>query len=175
MGHPEMGYTMITGFDSVVLTARRPGPAIARFLEQWSDRWPDMRVAVTDGSGESRFVAWRATRPSIPDTNGEVLVARDERMLGDWDEHGYELLDPAAGPFAVFYRPCPARQFPALVHGDPYAQDVGHPFEPYPVTVVGAGLWLVTAVTPDDESAFSRSVIEAVIAAFGPGDEVGGQ
>lgn len=103
-----------------------------------------MWIAVAHEPVESRFVAWRTSGTAIPEASGDVLIAQDERMLSDWDEHGYELPDSIVGPFAVFYRPCPATQFPALVQRDPYARDPAHQFEPCPVTVVGVGLWLVT-------------------------------
>ena len=39
-------------------------------------------------------------------------------------------------------------------------------FDPYPVTIVGTGLSLDTIVAPDEDSEFSRSVIERMIAAL---------
>jgi hypothetical protein len=154
---------MITGLDTVVLAAGRAGPAVARFLEQWGRLWPAMRISAGDPA-QSPFVRWRDASAGIPEACGEVLVAQDEQMLSDWDGHGYEIPGSAVGPFAVFYRPCTAPRFEALVQDDPYAR--GMSFEPYPVTVVGPNLSLVTIVTPDDESEFSRSVINGVIAAL---------
>lgn len=154
---------MITGFDSVVVTAGLPGPAIGRFLTQWGLQWPDMRVSTGDPA-ESPFVTWRDARPAVPEKRGEVLVARDERMLSDWDEHGYAIPGSAVGPFYLLYEPCPAPQFSALLQHDPYAG--GMRFDPYPVTIVGTGLSLVTVVTPDEDSEFSRSVIDGVVAAL---------
>jgi hypothetical protein len=159
----EWEFVMITGFDSVVIAAGRPGPAIGRFLEQWGLLWPDMRISTGDPA-QSSFVTWRDERPALPEVRGEVLVARDEGMLSDWDEHGYEIPGSTAGPFALFYRPCPAPSFSALVQDDPYAG--GMLFDPYPITIVGAALSLVTVVTPDENSEFSRGVIDGVIAAL---------
>ncbi|WP_285631974.1 hypothetical protein [Lentzea sp. NBRC 102530] len=154
---------MITGFDTVLLAAGRAGPAVGRFLEQWGRGWPDMRISVGDPA-QPPFVSWRDTRPDVPEACGEVLVARDERMVSDWDDHGYEIPGSAAGPFALLYQPCPAPQFEALVQRDPYAR--GLPFDPHPVTVVATDLSLITIVTPDDDSEFSQSVINGVIAAL---------
>ncbi|MEV8438252.1 hypothetical protein AB0425_12810 [Actinosynnema sp. NPDC051121] len=154
---------MITGFDSVVLAAARPGPALGRFLERWGRGWPDMRVSAGDPA-RSPFVTWRDERPVLPEARGEVLVARDERMLSDWDEHGYEVPGSSAGPFALLYEPCPAPRFPALAQEDPYAR--GALFDPYQITIVGAALSLVTIVTPDEDSEFSRRVIDGVIDAL---------
>jgi hypothetical protein len=158
---------MITGADTVVLTAGRPGPAIGRFLEQCGRRWPDMRISAGDPA-QGQFVAWRDTRLPIPEACGEVLVAQDERMVSDWTDHGYAIPGSAVGPFALFYQPCAAPRFAALVQQDPYARGLG--FEPYPVTVVATDLSLVTVVTPDDDSEFSRSVIDGVIAALAQWD-----
>ncbi|MBE1461548.1 hypothetical protein [Kibdelosporangium phytohabitans] len=154
---------MITGVDTVLLTAGRVGPAIGRFLEHWGRVWPDMRISAGDPA-QPPFVAWRDTRPDIPEACGEVLVVEDERMLSDWDDHGYEIPGSTVGPFALLYQPCPAPQFEALVQRDPY--DRGLPFDPYPVVVVATDLSLITIVTPDDDSEFSQSVVDGVIAAL---------
>ena len=154
---------MITGFDTVVVTAGRPGPAIGRFLTEWGSQWPDMQVSAGDPA-EPPFITWRDAGPALPETRGEVLVARDERMLSDWDEHGYALPGSAVGPFFLLYQPCPAPRFRAQVQQDPYV--TGMRFDPYPVTIVGTGLSLITIVTPDEDSEFSRSVIDGMIAAL---------
>ncbi|MEV2240352.1 hypothetical protein [Micromonospora sp. NPDC049891] len=44
---------------------------------------------------------------------------------------------------------------------NPY-QRTGLGFEPYPATLVTAGLSLVTIVTPDAESHFSRGILDAL-------------
>ncbi|ONI88628.1 hypothetical protein ALI144C_06240 [Actinosynnema sp. ALI-1.44] len=154
---------MITGVDTVLLTAGRAGPAIGRFLEQWGRVWPDMRISAGDPA-QTPFVTWQDARSDIPETCGEVLVAKDERMLSDWDDHGYEIPGSAVGPFALLYQPCQAPRFEALVQHDPYAR--GLPFDPYPVIVVATDLSLITIVTPDGDSEFSQSVINGVIAAL---------
>ena len=48
---------------------------------------------------------------------------------------------------------------------EPYGHGLGR-FEPYDVTLVADGLYLITVVAPDEDSEFSRSVIEAMVDAL---------
>lgn len=154
---------MITGADTVLMTAAAPRLAVRAFLDRWSARWPDMRVLVT-GHDESGFAEWARARDVLPTARGNVLVARDAAMVEAWDEFGYELPDSAEGPFTVMYEPCPARTFHVTANEDPYAR--GMQFDPYEAVVVGAKLTLVTVVTPDLDGTFSREVIDSVITAL---------
>ena len=155
---------MITGSDSVILTAVSPAPAIRRFLDRWLEAWPDMRADL-HGDG---FAPWSQLRDlELPET-GEVLVAKDQAMQDAWDEHGYELPGVDEGPFTLMYQPCPATRFTVTVTSDPYAPDSGFGFAPYPAQVLGAGLHLVTAVTPSTKKGFSDRVIEYLTAELAP-------
>lgn len=155
---------MITGSDSVILTAVPPAPAIRRFLDRWLEVWPDMRADL-HGDG---FAPWSQLRDlELPGT-GEVLVAKDQAMQEAWDEHGYDLPGVDEGPFTLMYQPCPTIRFTVTVTSDPYAPDSGFGFAPYPAQVLGAGLHLVTAVTPSTMKDFSDRVVEYLTAEFAP-------
>ncbi|TVT38045.1 hypothetical protein FNH05_24685 [Amycolatopsis rhizosphaerae] len=154
---------MITGFDTVLIAAGPAGPAVTRLLNQWARHWTDMRVALVDHD-DSGFREWSSTRQDLPQRQGTILVARDDDMVADWDEHGYKIPDSPEGPFSLLYEPCPARVFSALVKEDPYARN-GR-FEPYDAAIVGHNLTLVTIVTPDEQSDYSRSIIDAAVSAL---------
>jgi hypothetical protein len=155
---------MITGSDSVILTAVPPAPAIRRFLDRWLEVWPDMRADL-HGDG---FAPWSQLRElELPET-GEVLVAKNQAMQDAWDEHGYELPGVDEGPFTLMYQPCSATRFTVTVTSDPYAPDSGFGFAPYPAQVLGAGLHLVTAVTPSTMKDFSDRVVGDLTAEFAP-------
>ena len=155
---------MITGSDYVILTAVSPAPAIRRFLDRWLEVWPDLRA---DLHGEG-FAPWPELRDlDFPET-GEVLVAKDQAMQEAWDEHGYDLPGVDEGPFTLMYQPCPAARFTVTVTSDPYTPDSGFGFAPYPAQVIGAGLHLVTAVTPGTMKNFSDRVVEDLMAEFAP-------
>jgi hypothetical protein len=153
---------MISGADNVLVVAGHGGTAVVRFLDGWAQRWPGMRVAL-DGPEVYADGGWPDVRDQVAADRGEILVARDKDMDVAWEEHGYDIPGEPEGPFAVFYRPCPATQFTAQVTTDPYDRGGDLIFNPYEVQVVGAGLSLVTLVTPDMEKGFSQQVIAAFI------------
>jgi hypothetical protein len=156
---------MITGFDTVLVSASPVGPAISGFLDGWCQRWPSMHVAVT-GQHDSQFLEWPVARREIPVQRGEILVAKDIEMVMAWDEHGYEVPDAPEGPFGILYEPCPARVFTAVAQQDPYARGQEYGFEPYENLIVGRDLTLTTIVTPDGDSACSHTIIDAVVSAL---------
>lgn len=150
---------MITGADTVVVTATPAAAAIHRMLRRWQSAWPQLRVDL-NGDG---FAPWSEDRAGGLSDRGELLVARDERMQADWDEHGYELPGTEEGPFAILYEPCPAARFSVDVTTDPYGRDPGFGFAPYPAQIVGRGLTLVTLVTPATMKDFTRQVVHSLI------------
>jgi hypothetical protein len=153
---------MISGADSVLVIAGHGGPAAVRFLDEWAQRWPAMRVAL-DGPEVYADGGWPEVRDQVAPDAAEILVARDKDMNAAWEEHGYDIPGDPEGPFAVYYQPCPARRFTAQVTTDPYDRGSEFAFDPYEVQVVGAGLSLVTLVTPDLETDFSQQVITTFI------------
>jgi hypothetical protein len=156
---------MITGSDTVLITARKPGPAAREFLDTWAARWVDMRICVTTAD-DSEFIGWPAARASVPDEEGELLIVRDADMESAWDEHGYQVPGSTEGPIAILYQPCTARVFSVTARSDPYARDALFRFDPYDVLVVGSGLTLVTIVTPDTDSEFSKTAIDKLVSSL---------
>ena len=154
---------MITGYDSVFIARTPVGAAVRAMLDGLHDRWPDMLVAL--GQGESSemgpFLPWLRTRDAVPSDAGELYVARDAVMEQQWDAVGYSLVDGAEGPFAVLYQPTPRSAIAIRVDDEPYERD-GFRFEPYPATLITAGLTLITMVTPGEESLFSRDLLASL-------------
>lgn len=153
---------MITGHDSVLISAGRLGPAVRRFGEAWSKRWPDMRVEILDGS--AGFQGWRAAADGVPAGKADLLFVRDEQMASEFGvDYGYELTERGDGPFMLMYQPCQADRFQVEIRQNPYTPDE---IEPYEAIVIGAGINLVTVVAPDSESQFSQDLLEAWTVAF---------
>ena len=67
----------------------------------------------------------------------------------------------------ILYQPCPVRTFSVAVKENPYARDDPFRFEEYDAIVIGAGMSLITVVTPDLDSEFSKNVIKCLILSFG--------
>lgn len=153
---------MITGVDTVLLAAGPAAPAVEDLLRHQTGRWPSMRVAVDDVAG-SEFVAWAGEAARLPAERAEILVARDEDMVDSWDRDGYRLTPDGDGPFQIIYERCPLSRLRVLALDDPYGR-TGFAFEPYEVLLAGTGLYLVTLVTPDADSEFSRSLIDEMAA-----------
>jgi hypothetical protein len=155
---------VISGSDTVFISCGDIREAIDRFLNGRLQDWPGMRVSVSGISG-GRFRQWAEYRSQFP-PEGEILVARDETMEAAWNEVGYVLGPEGEGPFAIFYETVKraATQMKALV--DPYNRE-GFRFEPYELTLVGCGLYLVTLVTPDLDSRFSRLLVDSLVTALG--------
>lgn len=62
----------------------------------------------------------------------------------------------------MLYQPSPQPAIEVQLHEDPYNFGLGIRFEPYSATLVTAGLSLVTIVTPDDDSPFSRGLLDSL-------------
>ncbi|ATW50662.1 hypothetical protein [Streptomyces peucetius] len=155
---------MITG-DDTVLVARGPvAAAIERFLDLWSANRPQLRVASGD---EDTGVFWPWTPGAIRwgERTGHVCVARDEKAAAVWDESGYVLDSSGEGPFSVAYEPAGWRSLKATALEDPYVR-TGFGYQPYEISLVGSGLWLITVVAPEDRT-FRRSVVDTLTACLG--------
>jgi hypothetical protein len=153
---------MITGYDSVLLAKTPVGPGIRTMLDRLHTRWPDMLVALAEkGTPVGPFEPWRRTRAAVPADAGELYVARDAAMEQRWDDLGYALMEGGEGPFAVLYQPSPQRTVAIRLNEQPYEQN-GFRFDPYDAVLITAGLSLVTVVTPDEGSPFSRSLLDSL-------------
>ena len=156
---------MITGSDTL-LVAPGPVPAsIERFLSRWSRRWPQLRIAAGDENTDL-FSLWTPGATVWGELTGHVLIARDEEMVTGWDEAGYVLDAREEGPFSLAYEPAGWKSLKATALEDPYAR-TGFGYEPYQITLVGSGLWLITVVAPE-EGAFGRSIVDTLTACLGP-------
>ncbi|KAB2347844.1 hypothetical protein [Actinomadura rudentiformis] len=151
---------MITGYDSVLLSTSPPGNAVATFVRGLSQRWPALRIALD----ESEFVKWDPAI-ALPDERAEILLAQDEQMVERWEDEGYYLSRSGEGPLMVVYEPCPSSRLKILLLDDPYGR-TGFAFEPYEVALTGPGLSLVTIVTPDSDSEFSKQAIAELTTAL---------
>ncbi|MFI7576557.1 hypothetical protein [Micromonospora sp. NPDC049497] len=151
---------MITGYDTVLITSGPVDAGIRAMLDGLHRRWPDMLVAL-GGEYIGPFLPWRSTREQVPVGAGEVYVARDAEMERRWDDVGYSLMEHAEGPFAVLYQPASQPAVEIQLNENPYERR-GFGFEPYAATLVTAGLSLVTIVTPDADSPFSRGLLDAL-------------
>ncbi|WP_306206872.1 hypothetical protein [Actinoplanes sp. RD1] len=150
---------MITGYDSVMIARSPAGPAVRAMLDGLHNRWPHMLVGRSEAEETAigPFLPWLRTRDHVPAGTGELYVARDKGMEKDWDDYGYDLRDDGEGPFAVLYRPSPRSTTAIRVDEEPY-EDRGFRFSPHPAVLVTAGLSLITMVTPDEGSPFSRDL-----------------
>lgn len=156
------GGVVITGFDRVVVVPGRASVVVECFLECWRGRWPGLRVAVDTDETGAEFSPWLPGRHRLPDGPADVLVSRDAGMEEFWDAEGYALDGKREGPVAFFYQLARWRALKLTTLEDPYPYE-GCRHEPYPVTLAGAEFSLVTIVTPDEESDFSRSVLDAFL------------
>lgn len=86
-------------------------------------------------------------------------------MEASWDTSGYTLDEHGDGPLALFYEAAGRRSLSMTPQRDPYDR-AGFPYEPYDITVAGAGagLHLFTLVTPDD-STFIRAALDTLLLA----------
>jgi len=150
---------MITGYDTVFITGVRVDDAIRAMLDDLHRRWPAMVVALT-GTSHEGFAAWDSAR-QMPVGTGDVLVARDPQMERRWDDVGYRLMEGDEGPFAVLYEPVVPPLVEIQFNEDPYGRG-DFTFDPYSATMVAAGLSLVTVVTPDADSPFSRRILDGL-------------
>ncbi|QFG24971.1 hypothetical protein [Actinomadura sp. WMMB 499] len=147
---------MISGHDSVLVCAGPVAERVGGFVDALADASPSLLVAVDEGG----FVPWDGrTRP--PSGAAELLVARDAEMVDRWDRDGYHLDRDGHGTLMIAYEPCRAPRLDVTVLDDPYGRG-GFLFDPYDVTLIGAGLSLVTVVTPDADGPFARSVLDGL-------------
>lgn len=150
---------MITGYDTVLITGAPVDAGIRAMLDDLHGRWPNMLVAL-GGKHVGAFLPWQRVRAQVPVGAGEVYVARDAEMERRWDDVGYSLMKKAEGPFAVLYESSGQPAIEIQLNENPYERrDFG--WEPYPAMLVTAGLSLVTIVTPDADSPFSRGLLDA--------------
>lgn len=150
---------MTMGVDTVLVACGPVVKSIEQFFDGMLTRWPDLRIALDEREGGT-FFAWRSDRRPLPLDSAYVLVARDRVMEATWDSKGYALDPSGEGPFAVAYQPCDQGTLKVRAMEDPYGRDRGgYGFQPYDVTVVGAHLYLISVVTPDEQSDFSNRVL----------------
>lgn len=158
---------MITGHDSVIIARSPAGAAVRAMLDGMHSRWPDMLVGRSEAAEATigPFLPWPQARADVPAETGELYVARDAAMEADWDEYGYDPREDGEGPFALLYTPSPLPTTTIRAEQDPYG-DRGSGFTPHEAVLVTAGLSLITMVTPDDDSPFSRDLRDRLIRAL---------
>jgi hypothetical protein len=157
---------MITGND-VVLVAAGPIPAaIERFLDRWSEKWPQLLVSSGTDEDTQTFSPWTRATVEWGELTDKILVARDEEMLTAWDESGYALDGRDEGPFMLMYRPAGWKSLQATALADPYVRSAGSNYEPYEITLVGSVLWMITVVVPE-EGVFGKAVVDTLTACLG--------
>jgi hypothetical protein len=149
---------VISGHDTVLVAAGPVADALRRLLDDLYREWPQMLVAAEELQAGA-FLPWVAARGTLPATQGELLVARDEAMLRRWENDGYSLMERGEGPFMLAYQPAGRTATEIHFQEDPYGRPAGFLFEPYPATLIASGFSLVTVVTPDAESLFSRGLV----------------
>ncbi|MFB7475019.1 hypothetical protein [Kitasatospora sp. NPDC056184] len=149
---------MITGHDLVILT---PGPvagAISSFLDATSRKWGSLLFSQQSGE----FHPWIGRVEDISDSSGDLLIAQDRQMADRWQEEGY-FVDNQGGPFSILYQPMEKRELKVSSLEDPYSHN-GFGFRPYEMLLLMHSAWLVTLVTPDEESPFSRDLMKSFTA-----------
>jgi hypothetical protein len=152
---------VITGTDHVVLALGPASAVVERFLGSWLSHWPELRCASGEDDSDGVFSPWVPGRVGTSTGRGGLLIARDERMEANWDMSGYVLDECGEGPLALSYEPASWRSLPMVPRKDPYGR-VGFRYEPYDITVVAAGLYLFTLVTPGD-STFARTALDTLL------------
>ncbi|WP_409098822.1 hypothetical protein [Streptomyces galilaeus] len=158
---------MITGMDHVVLAQGPAAAVVERFLGSWLGRWPALRCASGADDSDGVFSPWVPGQVLGASTaRGGLLIARDEVMEANWDLSGYALDERDEGPLALSYEPAGWPSLPMVPREDPYGR-AGFRYEPYDITVVGAGLYLFTLVTPHD-SAFTRTALDTLLRSADP-------
>ncbi|WP_305784403.1 hypothetical protein [Symbioplanes lichenis] len=154
---------MVTGYDSVIIARSPAGPGIRAMLDALHTRWPAMLVgrSTAEETGIDPFLPWPRARGDVAPEAGELYVARDATMEQDWDDYGYDLRPDGEGPFAVLYRPLPHPATTISLTEDPASRP-----DPYDAVLITAGLSLITVVTPDETSPFSRDIHDRLTRAF---------
>jgi hypothetical protein len=153
--------------DHVVLAQGPASDVEERFLGSWLGRWPELRCASSEDDSDGVFSPWVPGRSGASTDRGGFLIARDLEMEAGWDISGFALDERGEGPLALSYEPAGWEALPMLAREDPYGR-VGFRYEPYDVTVAGAGLCLYTLVTPED-SAFTRAALDTLLRSAGSG------
>lgn len=157
---------MITGSDSVFVARAPVSTAIERFLGHWLVRWPGLRVASGEEGADGVFSPWVPGALKLPEEAGHLLVARDDAMVAGWDDAGYVLDSRQEGPFSLAYEPAGWKSLEVMALDDPYSR-TGFGYEPYGISVVGAGLQMVTLVAPES-GPFQQAVLDGLLASFDP-------
>ncbi|MDT3438186.1 hypothetical protein [Pseudofrankia sp. BMG5.37] len=145
---------MITGYDHVELVAGSGMAHVKAFLERVQKHWADMLLAIAPGDFEPAL----RILPALPESKGDILVARDKEMIRRWDKDGYHL-HRGEGPFSVLYEPMGTAQIKTTLLQDPYGPS-DYKFTPYEATLLGRNISLITLVLPDEGSGFSRKLIQ---------------
>jgi len=151
---------MIAGHDTVLITAVDPARMVQNFIEKWSARWPSMLIMVGDDSPS--FTGWNDA-VDLPPTEADVIFVRDKKMERFWHEKTYEYMDENEGPFGIFYEPCRVGKFSITMQSQPYNRSAGFGFLPYGAVAIGAGITLVTIVTPESEGPFFQEIIDGLM------------
>jgi|SRR5579862_8137427 len=156
-----MERVMITGDDNVFLCYGDVRGAIESFLTALADRWCCMKVAISAeaASDGEEFLPWDPAASRLPSDAFTVLVARDERMIAEWDESGYVLDESGEGPLAIYCSPAAHALIKVQILQEPLSRS-GYSFEPYEATLAGAGCFVISMVTPPQETEFSRSMLD---------------
>ncbi|MFI9582111.1 hypothetical protein ACIHCQ_09745 [Streptomyces sp. NPDC052236] len=157
---------MITGSDFVFVARAPVSVAIERFLDDWLVAWPWLRVASGAEGADGVFFPWVSGAVKLPEETGHLLVTRDEAMVAGWDDTGYALDSRQEGPFSLMYEPVGWESLDVMALSDPYRR-TGFGYEPYEISVVGAGLQMVTVVAPES-GPFQQAVLDRLLASFGP-------
>jgi len=158
---------MISGVDNVIIAAGNISTSLRGFLDLLWVKWPYMRVSIDTAEKDSPgFLSWGDARADVLEPAAEILVCRDVVMEAGWERDGYALLEGGEGPFALMYEQLRMPSFRCEVKDDPYSRDDCH-FVPYEVLVVAPGASIVTLVTPDTESMFSRTLMELLVSCIG--------
>jgi hypothetical protein len=147
---------MITGVDTVFVVAGAVASNIGAFLDDLQTRWPNLRVAIGD-DGET-FRSWSLGSRGLPESAGQLLIARDEEMEAFWEDSGYELDSNDEGPLAIAYQAANWTDLKIKLMQDPYLRS-GFSFSPYDASLIGRNYYLVSIVTPPVESDFTQSVL----------------
>lgn len=123
-------------------------------------------IVDVEGSGGPRH--WAAQRVKDLQERTEIYLVRDRDMDDHWERFGYTLDERLEGPICLMYRPFQSKVITVLALEDPYDRNDPR-FEPYDLSVVGQGLYLVTAVLPEGEGSFGADVIAALENALSAG------
>ncbi|WDZ84084.1 hypothetical protein [Micromonospora cathayae] len=128
-------------------------------LDALKRRWPAMLVSINDGERQHEFSRWRAGAGALPESRGDVMVARDSALRDAWDEHGYFTDRTGRGPLAIYYEPCEKGLIKTVMQEEPYRREPQYGFSPFDALLLGDGCSVLTIVTPDGAPHFRDEVL----------------